>query len=122
MRKIFFTTCLIICYTVVTAQNLVTEQNGRVTVRNINDSVVVEIEPNGSAAIAAAFNNNKSEMTVMYSTGKVVIKDAEGNYVVEIAEEGISDKAVDAVWQGDSIYITTQSQQVLIKNSQEWRQ
>lgn len=105
------------------AQNsVVRETNGRVTVRDTNDSILVEIEPIGSDAVEASFNNDQSEIMIIYVSGKVLVKQPDGTNIVQIAEEDVTDKAISAVWQGDAIVITTQSNQSTSKNCLEWRQ
>ena len=58
MKKIFFTATLATCCVMAFAQNVVTESNGRVTVRNANDSIITQIDSVGSGATGAAFNSD----------------------------------------------------------------
>lgn len=99
---------------------MVTETNGRVTVRNANDSIITQITDVGSGAIAASFNDNKTEIEIVYTNGDVYIKKADGSTIVQIAEAN-NDKAFSAMWSGDNVIITTQSGQILTKNALEWR-
>lgn len=121
MKKIFFTASLVACYVMAFAQNVVTESNGRVTVRNANDSIITQIDSVGSGATGAAFNSDKSEIVVTYTNGNVLVKNTDGSTVVQIAEP-TTDNAVSAVWSGNNVIITTQSNQTLSKNSAEWKQ
>jgi hypothetical protein len=102
------------------AQNVITENNGRVIVKNANDSIIAQIADTGSGAIAATFNDNKTEIAVVYNNGDVLIKKSDGTEIVQLAE-GVSDKAITAIWVGDNIIITTLSGQKLNKNALEWR-
>lgn len=103
------------------AQTVVTDTNGRVTVRNSNDSVLVQIDSIGSGAVSAVFDSAKSEIVVAYSSGVVLVKDATGGLIATIGEAS-DDKAIAANWSGNNIIITTQSNLTLTKDSREWRQ
>lgn len=120
MKKIIFVFGLAIISFASFSQTVVTEGNGRVTVRNANDSIIAQITDIGSGAITASFNSNKTEIDVVYSNGDVIIKKADGTTIVQIAEAN-DDKAVSAAWSGDDVIITTQSGQTLTKNALEWR-
>ena len=102
------------------AQNVVIEENGRVTVRNANDSITAQIAEIGSGAIAASFNENKTEIDVVYSNGDVIIKKTDGNTIAQIADAD-EDKAVSASFSGDNVIIITQSGKTITKNALEWR-
>lgn len=102
------------------AQTVVTETNGRVVVKNDNDSIIAQIADVGSGAIAASFNSNKTEIDVVYGNGDVLIKKPDGTTIVQIAEAN-DDKAVSVAWSGDNVIVTTQSGQTLTKNCLEWR-
>lgn len=120
MKKIIFVFGFAIVSFSSFSQTVVTEENGRVTIRNANDSIIAQIADLGSGAIAASFNSTKTEIDVVYSNGDVIIKKADGTTIVQIAE-ATSDKAVSVAWSGDNIIITTQSGQTLTKNALEWR-
>jgi len=102
------------------AQNVIIENNGRVTIRNANDSILTQIDSIGSGAINASFNTTKSEIVVIYNNGNVLVKKPDGTTIVQIAETN-TDNAVAAAWAGDTIIITTRSNQTLTKNALEWR-
>ena len=122
MKKLFCFSILFICYTHSFAQSVVAEQNGRVTMRNQNDSVLAQIEPPGSGAAAASIDSTNSEVAIIYNTGRVLVKTTGGNEITEIAGEDWADKAVSITWQGADIIITTASGQTLVKKSAEWRE
>lgn len=120
MKKIIFAIGITIASISSFAQTVITEANGRVTVKNANDSIIAQIAEIGSGAIAASFNSNKTEIDVVYANGDVFIKKPDGTTIVQIAEAN-NDKAVSAAWSGDNVILTTQSGQILTKNALEWR-
>ena len=120
MKKLIFVFGITIVSFASFAQTVVTETNGRVTVRNANDSIIAQIADIGSGAIAASFNDNKTEIDVVYANGDVLIKKPDGTTIVQIAEAN-DDKAVSATYSGDNVIVTTQSGQTLTKNALEWR-
>lgn len=120
MKKLIFVFGLAIVSISSFAQTVVTEADGRVTVRNANDSIIAHIANAGSGAIAASFNSTKTEIDVVYANGDVIIKKADGTTIVQVAEAN-EDKAVSVAWSGDNVIITTQSGQTLTKNALEWR-
>lgn len=120
MKKIIFVFGIAISSISSFAQTVVTEANGRVTVKNANDSIIAQIADIGSGAVSASFNSNKTEIDVVYANGDVFIKKADGTTIVQIAEAS-EDKAVSVAWSGDNVIVTTQSGQTLTKNSLEWR-
>ncbi len=121
MKKIVLLLGLTILSFASFAQNVITENNGRVTIRNANDSILTQIDSVGSGAINASFNTAKSEIVVLYTDGSVLVKKADGTPIVKIMSP-CADNAASAVWSGDSIIITTQANQTLTKNALEWRQ
>lgn len=121
MKKIILASGLALFAVSTFAQNILTETNGRVTVRNTNDSVITQVDPIGSGAINASFNADKTEIVVVYSNGNVVVKSIAGATIVRLADSN-TDKAVAAVWSGENVIITTQSNATISKNSSEWEQ
>jgi len=120
MKNIILTSGFIILCFSSFSQNVVRENNGRVTIRNTNDSILTQIDSVGSGAIAASFNDNKTEIVVTYNNGNVLVKKTDGTIIVQIAEMN-TDNAIAAIWSDENIIITTQSNQTLIKSALEWR-
>lgn len=121
MKNLVLSIVFSVISSVLFAQTVITEPSGRVTVRNANDTIISQIEDAGSGAIAATFNDTKSEICIIYSNGKVFVKQSNGTTIVQLAEE-TADKTVAATWNGNNIIITTQSGQTSTKNALEWRQ
>jgi len=120
MKNLILTSTFSVLTIISFAQNVVRENNGRVTVRNANDSILTQIDSVGSRAIAASFNDNKTEIVVTYNNGNVLVKKTDGTIIVQIAEIN-TDNAIAAIWSDDNIIITTQSNQTLTKSALEWR-
>lgn len=120
MKNIILTSGFIMLCFSSFAQRVIVESNGKVTVRNANDSIITQIDSIGSGAINASFNAAKSEIIVIYNDGNVLVKKADGTIIAEVMGPS-SDKAVVAVWSDDNVVITTQSNQTLTKNSLEWK-
>ena len=120
MKKIISLMFFSVFSLVAFSQTLVTEQNGRVTVRSANDSIIAQIDSVGSGAMNAVFNDDKTQISVIYTNGNIFIKKPDGTTIVQIAEEN-PDKAVNVAWSNTNVIITTQSNKTLVKNSLEWK-
>jgi hypothetical protein len=72
-------------------------------------------------AISATFNDAKTEIVALYVNRNALEKGINRNIIVQISEPN-ADKTISAVWDGNNIMLTTQSNQTIIKNSLEWGQ